>query len=173
MESEARCDAISRGDKTRPEDKHWEITDFELSTLRSCVEHAEGIEKELMQQIIRVYQVLISRWRRSEFNDLFSLDVLDEGDYRLLDLHEQFFAMTNWITLRAISDALFDYARGENSNPNKEEMKKSVFFTLRHIGSGGSKGGDGWLLTNNANYSDFLKREIERNHVAFIDDDWK
>ena len=170
---EARCDAISRGDKTRSEDKHWEITDFELSTLRSCIEHAEGTENELMQQIIRVYQVLIARWRMSEFADLFSSDVLDEGDHRLLNRLEQFHAMLNWLTLRAISDALFDYARGEDSNPNKEEMKKSVFFSLRHIGSGGSDGGGGWLLTNNANYSNFLDRLIKKNRVTFIDDDWK
>lgn len=170
---EVRCNAISQGDKTRPGDKHWEITDFELSTLRSCIEHAEGIEKELMQQIIRVYQVLIARWKMIEFNDLFSSDALAEGDQRLLNRLEQFYAMLNWITLRAISDALFNYARGEQSNPDRDEMKKSVFFTLRHIGSGGLDVGGGWLLTNNANYSDFLKRQIEKNHVAFIDDGWR
>lgn len=169
---EARCDAISRGNKTRPEDKHWEITDFELSTLRSCIEHAEGIEKELMQQIIRVYQVLIARWKRYEFSDLFS-GTLAEGDHRPLNQLEQFYAMLNWITLRSISDALFDYARGEKSNPHRDEIKKSVFFTLSHIGSGGSDGDGGWLLTNNVNYSDFLKRQIEKNHVAFIDDGWR
>jgi len=170
---EVRCDAISRGDKTRPEDKHWEITDFEMSTLRSCIEHAEGTEKDLMQQIIRVYQVLIARWRSTEFTDLFTEDVLADDDHRLLDRLEQFYAMLNWITLRAIGDALFDYARGEDSNPDRDEMKKSIFFTLRHLGSGGSGGGSGWLLTNNSDYSDFLNRQIERNHVAFIDDDWK
>lgn len=168
-----RCDAISRGDKTRPEGKHWEITDFELSTLRSCIEHAEENEKELMQQIIRVYQVLIARWRRSEFVDLFSSDDLEEGDYRILDRLMQFDAMQGWLTLRAISDALFDYARGEDSNPNKEEMKKSVFLSLRFINSGGSDGDGGWNLTNNTNYSNFLDRLIKKNHVTFIDDDWK
>lgn len=169
----ARCDAISRGNKMRPENKHWEITDFELSTLRSCIEHAEGREKDLMQQIIRVYQVLVARWRRSEFTDLFSSDVLPEGHHGLFERSKQFYAMLNWITLRAISDALFDYARGEVSNPDQKAMKGSVFFTLRHIGSGGSEGDHGWLLTNNKNYSDFLERQIERNHVAFIDDDWR
>lgn len=169
----ARCDAISWGDKTRPEDKHWEITDFELSTLRSCIEHAGGTEKELMQQIIRVYQVLIARWRGSEFADLFSSDVLDENDHRIVDRLEQFHAMLNWLTLRAISDALFDYARGEDSNPNKEEMKKSVFSSLRRIGSGGSDGSYGWPLTNNANYANYLDGLIKKNHIAFIDDDWK
>lgn len=170
---EARCDAISRGDKSHPADKHWEITDFELSTLRSCIEHAEGIEKGLMQQIIRVYQVLIARWRGSEFTDLFSADVLSESDHRFLDRLDQFHAMLNWITLRAIGDALFDYARGEDSNPDKDEMKRSIFFTLRYVGSGGSDGGSGWLLTNNPNYSDFLDRQVENNKVSFIDDQWK
>lgn len=170
---EARCNAIARGDKRRPEGTSWEITDFELSTLRSCIEHSEGTEKALMQQIIRVYQVLIARWRAFEFTDLFSAEVIPKNDYRMLNHLEQYYAMQNWITLRAISDALFDYARGEYSNPNKDEMKKSVFFTLRHIGSGDLNAGGGWLLINNANYSDFLDRQIEKNLVTFIDDDWK
>ncbi|MEC7667860.1 MAG: hypothetical protein VX622_02185, partial [Pseudomonadota bacterium] len=38
---ETRCDAVARGIKTRPEGTHWEITDFELSTLCSCIEHSE------------------------------------------------------------------------------------------------------------------------------------
>lgn len=169
---DARCDAIARGDKARPEDKHWEITDFELSTLRSCIEHAEGTEKRLMQQIIRVYQVLIARWRRSKFADLFSSDVLDEGDHRRLDQLDQFNALLNWFTLRAISDALFDYARGEDSNPNKEDMKKSVFCSLDHINSGGSDGDGGLKLTNNASYSGFLRHLKSKNRVTLIDDDW-
>jgi hypothetical protein len=118
---EARCDAILRGRKTRPEDKHWEITDFELSTLRTCIEHAEGIEKELMQRII--------------------------------------------------SDALFNYARREHSKPDRNEMRKSIFFTLRHINSGGLDGGGGFLLSNNPNYSNFLNHQILENHLEFLDDD--
>ncbi|MBE0412550.1 hypothetical protein [Yoonia sp.] len=105
--------------------------------------------------------------------DLFSSEVLAEGDHRLLARREQFNAMLNWITLRTISDALFDYSRGKDSNPDRDAMKKSIFFTLKHIGCGGSVGDGGWLLENNANYSGFLKRSMESNHVAFIDDDWK
>lgn len=167
---EARCDTILRGRKTRPEDKHWEITDFELSTLRTCIEHAEGIEKELMQKIIRVYQILMVRWGKFDFEDVFSSSASEENDH-LLNRLEQFYALLNWITLRAISDALFNYARREHSKPDRNEMRKSIFFTLRHLNPGGLDGGGGFLLSNNPNYSNFLNHQILENHLEFLDDD--
>lgn len=169
---EARCDAVSFGNKARPEHGPWEITDFELSALRSCIEHADGIEKELMQQIVRVYQILIARWRGLEVTNLFTADVLSQDDHRFIVRLEQFYAMRDWITLMAIGDSLFSYSRGEESNPDREKMKQSVFSNLSFINCSGSDGDGGWLLSGNSNYSDFLERERQLNNIAFIDGNW-
>lgn len=110
---EARLDAVVSGNKAPSNEKHWEITEFELSTLRSCIEHADGTEKEMMKQIIRVYQVLIDRWAELELIDLFSASVFSKDDYRLIEIHKQYYSMIDWMALRATADALFNYSRGE------------------------------------------------------------
>jgi hypothetical protein len=58
---EERFYALAEGKLAQPAGTHGEISGFELSTLKDCIEHANGAEKAAMQQIIRVYQVLISR----------------------------------------------------------------------------------------------------------------
>lgn len=133
---EARYEAISRGLDAATEGGRWEVTEYEFSTLQACIEHADGLENEFMQQIMRVYQVVIVWWGIREMVNLFEEASVSEDNPLYIDRLNQFYAIMDWITLRAITDALFDYARGEKSEPSQERMKNSISFTLRHIGSG-------------------------------------
>lgn len=170
---EARSDAVCKGDKSRPADAHWEITEFELATLKSCIEHSSGIEKELMQEIIRVYQVLLARWNLHDHVDLFKAQVVANDDPKLLLRDKQFYDLTNWNTLKAICNSLFDYSKGELSNPSTDKMKESIFIALQNVSSAGTAGCVGQFLTSNRNYKDFVNRLVKRDKVPFLKDDWK
>jgi CHASE3 domain sensor protein len=170
---EERFHAVVNGNLEQPAGVHWQITDFELSTLKDCIEHADGIEKNLMQQIIRIYQVLISRWDDLEVVKISDSPTLENNNPETFIMLEQFYTITNWISLKSICNALFNYSRGTDSNPSKDEMRKATFSSLQHLCSGSRHSKGGWLLTNNKNYSDYLDRLIEKNHVIFIDGNWR
>lgn len=173
--AEVRYHAVARGDLDGPEDQvDWVITDFELSTLRECIEYSTGREKYLLQQVIRIYQVLVARWRGAEgWVDLFSTPPVDSSDPALADRLEQFYMLRNWIIFRSHCNALFDFSRGERTTQSNADMKSSVLFFLRHITDGGPKSEGGWSLRNNANYDDFVTRQEQLDRMTFIDDDWR
>jgi hypothetical protein len=170
---EERFHAVANGNLEKPTGAQWQISDFELATLKSCIEHADGVEKELMLQILRIYQVLISRWDTLEAEDLFNSISVKKYSIQHQDRLLQFNAIRDWIALKATCDALFNYARGVGSEPNKENIKRSVFHTLEYLGSGGKKSGSGWLLTNKKDYDDYVKALIKKNFIKFVDGDWK
>ncbi len=170
---EERFHALANGRLEQPKDARWEITEFELSTLKECIEHATGVEKELMQQIIRVYQVLVVRWDGlEEVVNLFTSKAVRKTDTAWLDRHIQISAITDWVALKAISESLFKFARNADSNPCRDKMRAAVFSTMRHMFSGGPKAKSGFGLTNNKNFEDYLNGIIARNRIAFLDDDW-
>lgn len=170
---EERFHALANGDLKQPVGVHWQITEFELSTIKDCIEHADGMEKDLMQQIIRVYQVLISRWDEIEVVNLWGSEFVQTDAPEFINRYEQFHGIRDWVALKSICDALFNYARGAVSEPSRDKMRQSIFSVLQHLGSGGRRGKGGWLLINNKNYSDYVNRLIEKDHVRFIDGSWR
>ena len=64
--------SIASGKKEKPENGRWEMTNIELTTLKECIEFSIGVEKELMLQVCRVYQVLVERWDDLKLEDPFS-----------------------------------------------------------------------------------------------------
>jgi hypothetical protein len=170
---ENRYYSIAFGNRNAAEGMKWEVTDFELSTLKECIEHSEGFEKELMQQIIRVYQVLVSRWADIQFESIFNAADIPEGNHHLLDRLTQISAISNWVALRAIAFSLFNFSRGANSSPDYEHMKDNVLSTLDGIHTGGLTGDAGLALTNNGNFRDFIERRAQSRRIEFLGDDWE
>ena len=165
---------IINGENTDREDKYWKITDFELSTIRDCIKYADGDEKEHMLNIMRVYQVLISRWidpiyNTREFVNLFSTEKSDS----LPQVRDsQYRAILNWLTLRVMCLVFFDYARDASPNfriqEKIDEMRNRVLNELIYV-----HGKDGQLLTDIDEYKDFTEQKIKGNFVEFIDTDWQ
>ena len=143
--SEERFYSIAFGKSTPAPDMRWEISDFELSTLKECIENAGGFEKELMLEVIRVYQVLMARWDSLELVKLFGAAEVPSGDPALFDRLNQCHAIANWVALRAIAHSLFDYARGVPSAPSYDKMIAATLRTLDHIHSGGLAGTGGFI----------------------------
>lgn len=168
--SENRCGKIVAG-KKQHSDGFWAISDFELQTLKECIEFADGYEKGLMQQIIRVYQVLVARWDQASFEDLFAAEVLEKGDPRTLERRMQYFAIVDWLTIRELANALFPSSRGARTVPGKSEIKDRVLNSLDHILTE-EEDNAGWLLINHRNYSDFVVERKKSRSVAFLDRDW-
>ena len=103
--------SVAYGRREPAENARWEMTDFEISTLKDCIEHSIGFEKELMQQIIRVYQVLVVRWDTIEMENLFESEELGEHDAVKLGSLRQFAAIADWASLEAIVTSLFKFSR--------------------------------------------------------------
>lgn len=164
---EERFHAVANGSLEQPVKAHWEILNFELLTLKDCIEHANGDEKKLMQEIICIYQVLISRWYRVDIENLYQTTVINKDDIKYQDRYSQYMMIMDWISLKATCDALFKYSRGANSKPDKDKMKCSVFRTLENLGSGTLLVGDGYLLINNENYR-VVCRLCNRNKTSMI-----
>lgn len=164
--------AIAWGTKERPDNTRWEITETELTTLKECIEHADGVEKDLMLQICRVYQVLVARWDSLEFSRIFGAPALEEGDTKMLDRLNQFGAISNWAVLRAIATSLFDYSRGAVSNPTNDEILENALKWMEHLHTGTLSGSAGSLLRNNADYNAYLERKVKSKNLEFINDSW-
>jgi hypothetical protein len=165
-----RCRQLVAG-KKQPLAGFWSISDFELQTLKECIEFADGYEKSLMQQIIRIYQVLIARWDQAWIEDLFAADVLEKGDPRTLDRRMQYSAIVDWLTIRELANALFPSSRGAQIVPKLSEIKDRVLNSLEHVATEEEQNA-GWLLINHKNYSDFIAERRENRYVAFLDRDW-
>lgn len=164
--------AIALGTGSPTAGARWQISDIELSTLKECIEHADGIEKELMLEICRIYQVLVARWETLEFEELFHAPDVPEGSGALLTRLEQFGAISNWATLKAVCTALFDYARGANSEPTSDAIADDVLHTLGRINTGGPTGSGGGLLTNNGDFRRYVERKVASRRIEFVDDSW-
>lgn len=172
--AELRYHAVAHGDlEMYSADPSWVMSDFELSTLRDCIEHATGREKFLLQQIVRIYQVLMSRWRASEdIVKLFGTPTVKAGDPDMVARLEQFYSIRGWMVLKATCNALFDFSRGAGNAREDAEIKTSVLSSLRNISDGGVDGSSGWALTNNQNYRDFVARQNANDRMTFVDDEW-
>lgn len=171
--SKNRCEAITNGINTKTPSRRWDITDFELSVLRDTIEYASPSEKYHLQQIIRIYQVLISRWEGKVFVNFHSSPVLKEGDYRLFELRTLYQTLLDWIILEEICNSLFKYSRGNKLNFDPNAVRENIFRTLEGMGAGSGSGTTGLLLINHKNYSDFVGIQRKKNKVAFLDQDWK
>lgn len=155
--AEERIYALVNGNVEPEPGVKWEFSDVELNTLKECIEHSTGLEKKLMLQICRVYQVLIVRWEALEPEDLFFMKKVSDGDLSILNQRAQFGALTNWATLKAICNSLFDYARGEESSPDVDAIKDNVISILEWLNSGGRAGSGGRMLTNNVDFRRYLE----------------
>ena len=171
--SEERIYGIAFGKAQPSAGTKWEISEGELTILKECIEHANGIEKRIMLDVCRIYQVLIVRWEKLQFDDLFSAPPAAKGSPTYLTRLRQFGAMTNWAALKSNCNALFDYARGEQSDPTTDKMKDDVIRTLRWINSGGRAGAGGQMLTNNSDFGQFVDELGKRRKIAFILQGWK
>ena len=170
---EARYNALARGEKSPPNPQHWELSEFDLSTLQSCIEHADGIPKERMQEIIRIYQVLISRWEDLDLVNLFEVQDLKADEVDIIQRSSQISAVFDWVALRKISDSLFPYSRGETDVRDKQSIKDSIFQAIGRINDGSVNGQGGYLLTNKRNFNDFLLQRQKENYVPFLDRGWR
>jgi hypothetical protein len=168
-----RTYGIACGKPTPATGTKWEISDVELGSLKECIEYANGIEKEMMLDICRIYQILTVRWEDLQFDDLFSAPVITTCNPHYSIHSEQFNAMTNWVALKSICDALFDYARGEASNPSSDAIKDNVIRTLEWVNTGGLSGNGGKLLTNNSNYGQYVESLKKHRKIAFVLTGWK
>lgn len=170
---EERYYSIAFGQSTPEPSMQWEITDFELATLKECIEHSEGFEKVLLLQIGRVYQVLVSRWNTLEHNQIFGAPDTPTNTLAFANRLEQFHAIEGWAALRSIAMSLFDYSRGARSNPSFDSMITSTLFTLSHLHAGGLTGEGGAALRNNGDYDRFVQRKLESRQISFLDEDWE
>ena len=155
----------------------WEISEFELTTLKECIEYADDREKELMAKIISVYQILLSRWKDVKVINLFEFDHKDyDNDNDRYWRREQFKAILNWVTLQARVDQLFgfsrDSSRGEPSQQSEDDtyLRNRVFYYMDWLSKNPQNLGEGPLLIqSNSEYKKFVKSLKGGAEIAFID----
>ena len=167
-----RMYGIAFGKAQPASDTKWNISEAELAILKDCIEHADGIEKRLMLDICRIYQVFIVRWENLDFEDLFSA-AATPGENLTSSRLKQFREITNWAVLKSHSDALFNYARGARSEPSGDAMKDDVIRTLRWINSGGRTEVGGKMLIDNSHFNNFVKGLEDSRNIGFIFEDWE
>jgi len=166
---EARYYALAFGEKSRPEYARWEISESELHTLSRCIEHSTGIEKELMQNIFRIYQVVISRWDGIKAVNLFTEDDT-LNPFRKREIEYQFRAITNWVSLKETCLSLFDFSRGIDTKPQTSEIRSCILIALTRLDS--ERGFAGLRLTDNAHYKEYVEHLDGQGKIEFIDDAW-
>ena len=135
--------SIASGKKEKVDNWRWEMTNVELSALKECIEYSAGVEKERMLQICRIYQALIARWESLELENLFSEDTLEVSNLSQVSpikkiqmirkRYKQFNAIQNWAVLEAITISLFDFSRGEESNPTYDKIVKLALDAMSEI----------------------------------------
>lgn len=169
--STERYFAAACGKKEKADNWRWEMTDTELTTLKECIEHSFGVEKELMLHICRIYQVLIARWENLQFVNLFDMEVSNKDDKKQCDLHWQFTAIQNWAVLEALATSLFNYARGGASNPTTDELIGLAMRSMDRVHTGTLTGKIGKSLVSNPYYATYLDRKKKNRNLEFITDD--
>lgn len=170
--SKERYFAAAYGRKQKSGKWRWEMTDTELTTLKECIEHSFGVEKEIMLHICRIYQVLIARWENLQLVNLFTMEVSNKDDSNQHDLDWQFIAIQNWAVLEALSYSLFNYARGEASNPTSDEVIKIALRSMGRVHTETLTGRIGKSLVSNPYYAAYLKRKEKNRNLEFINDNW-
>ena len=170
--SKERYFAAACGRKKKSGKWRWEMTDTELTTLKECIEHSFGVEKEIMLHICRIYQILIVRWDNMQFVDLFNMEASSKDNRKQDDLDWQFTTIQNWAVLEALACSLFNYARGEASNPTSDEAIKFALRSMRRIHTGTLTSKIGKSLVNNPDYAAYLEKKKKNRNLEFINDEW-
>lgn len=169
---EDRYRAIIHGKTNSGGFSQWEISNLEVETLKECIQHSEGEAKKFLQEILRIYQVLISRWRASAAIPIAGTPKLEEGDPKMLSYYEACYGVLNWCLLKSICDSLFGFSRGEILTDGQDEIRKRTFHRISLLADGQRDDEGGWLLTNHPNFSEFLANAQKRDKISLLDDDW-
>ncbi|KIC30039.1 hypothetical protein [Leisingera sp. ANG-M6] len=154
----------------------WEISANAIETIKECVQFAEGEPKQRLQQIVRIYQVLTSRWGCEDWKrvDLFSVSSADWMDrQKKMWRAEQYREIENWLDLKHLSGSLFRFARNGKEPTALEDVKRVVVSDLRFIGDKGPEFGAGTLLSSFEEYNSFIETLEASNVLGMIADNWE
>jgi hypothetical protein len=153
---ENRLHAIASGKGKAQNDEKWTISETELKTIKECIEFSDGMEKEALQQVIRIYQDLLATWPSED--KLVDLSLVTAKSCRDVKpgVRQQLYDAQHWSVFLAVCNSLFPFSRGETFQIRQETIIEHAIFILRHMTNESPRSMSGWALTNQGYYAEFV-----------------
>lgn len=159
---EKRTDSIIKGSKLKRSDS---VLRQELvSIIRDCIEFSNGTYQDALLEILAIYQIALDRYEALDLS--YPIDHVTLYEW---DKYERYSACADWISLRALTAALFDFSRTRNNSPlpNRDGVFASTLFGLSNLEN------DGFLISNDPDFVKYLEGRRNSGKAGFSDPNWR
>ncbi len=179
--SKNRALAIAVGQQNPVWAANFVLTPDEILTMKDCIQFSDGRSKKLLEQAIRIYQVLCTRYELldwSEEDSLFSItSITSEEDGRYFSRRKRYSAIYDWVVLNQLAGALLYFARTGEEPISDADIRLEAIKELRWISSSDTGRGDdlviGKPLINNSNFRAYIDEIIENEDMGLLTTTWE
>lgn len=143
-------------------EKDWSLDDQLIGYMRDCVEAIDGEVRDVITEIISVYQICVAR---SE--DIKVEYKLSDPRVEKWECYDRGRRILDWITLQALCETLFDYSRKRTEGVDRLSVPERARKHINFLDSGG------WVVTNRREFQELFDRELAGDDFGFALPDWR
>lgn len=141
---------------------HWSLDDQLIGYMRDCVEAIDGDVREVITEIIAVYQICVARSEDTKVEHKLSDPRVEKWE-----CYDRGRRILDWITLQALCETLFDYSRKRTEGVDRLSVPDRARKRIDFLES------DGWVITNRQEVQELFERELADDDFGFALPDWR